>query len=199
MIIVSLIGLKKSGKTTTAEALISEFKRRGMKVAAVKSMTLSRFTVDTEGKDTWRHRKAGADIVVSLSADEIAFIEGRREPPTLKDALGMLPGDVDILICEGITDDGPGILRIALAKEPSLLKDTFEVRGIKDDVIAISGIMANGVREHPDYPVYNCLNKGEVSALADLILEEHSKRSDRSDDQGLKRAQTGSPSKDASR
>ncbi|MCK5038041.1 MAG: molybdopterin-guanine dinucleotide biosynthesis protein MobB, partial [Thermoplasmata archaeon] len=50
MIIVSLIGLKKCGKTTTAEALIKEFKSRGMKVGGVKWMVHSNFTIDTEGK-----------------------------------------------------------------------------------------------------------------------------------------------------
>ena len=77
MIIVSLIGLKKTGKTTCIEALIKEFKSRGMKVGTVKSMVHSKFTIDTEGKDTWRHQEAGADFVVSLSKDEIAYIEKR--------------------------------------------------------------------------------------------------------------------------
>ncbi len=175
MIVVSLIGLKKSGKTTTAEALISEFKRRKMKVAAVKSMTLSTFTVDTEGKDTWRHKKAGADIVISLSADELAYIESRKEPARLRDAMDMLPEDVEVLICEGVTEDLPGVLRIVLASDLSLLRDTLEVRGIRGGVIALSGIMANETREHSQYPVYNCLDRKDVSALADLILEEHSR------------------------
>ena len=64
MIIVSLIGLKKCGKTTTSEALISEFKSRGMKVGGVKWMVQASFTIDTEGKDTWRHQQAGADFTV---------------------------------------------------------------------------------------------------------------------------------------
>jgi len=175
MIIVSLIGLKKSGKTTVAEALISEFNNRGMKVGAVKSMTLSRFTVDTEGKDTWRHRRAGADVVVSLSADELAYMESRKEPPGMEDVLNMIPRDVDILICEGVTADLPGLIRIVVARDPSLLGDTFEVRGIRKGVVALSGIMANEHHFHPEYPVYNCMDRGDVSALADLILMEHTR------------------------
>ncbi len=170
MIIVSLIGLKKCGKTTTAEALIREFKSRGYKVGGIKSMTLSRFTLDTEGKDTYRHMQAGADLVISLSADELAFIQKRDKPPSFQEALDKVPDDIDILICEGVTDDDPRIIRIALAREAGLLKDTFEVRGIKDGVIALSGIMANETGEHQDYPVFNCTRKEEVSALADLIV-----------------------------
>ena len=177
MIIVALIGLKKSGKTTTAEALIREFKSRGYKVGGLKFMTLSRFTVDTEGKDTWRHKKAGADFVVSLSEDEMAFIERREGHAKLDDAMKHIPADADILICEGLTEERPDVIRIVLAREASLLADTFKVRGIRKGVIALSGIMSNDMKGHPDYPVFNCNLPEEVSQLADLILRESEKRS----------------------
>jgi molybdopterin-guanine dinucleotide biosynthesis protein B len=177
MIIISLIGLKKSGKTTTAEALIREFKSRGYKVGGVKFMNLSKFTVDTEGKDTWRHKEAGADFVVSLSEDEMAFIERREEHASLDNALEHIPKDTDILVCEGLTEDRPGIIRIVIAKDSGLLNDTFEVRGIKEGVIALSGILANKISQHPNYPVFNCNLPEETSQLADLILRESEKRS----------------------
>jgi molybdopterin-guanine dinucleotide biosynthesis protein B len=176
MIIVSLIGLKKSGKTTTAEALIKEFKSRGYKVGGLKFMILSKFTVDTEGKDTWRHKEAGADFVISLSEDELAYIERREVHASLDDAVSHVPKDTDILICEGLTEDRPGIIKVVIAKETRMLKDTFEVRGIKDGVIALSGIMANEEHHHPDYPVFNCNLQEEASQLADLILQESERR-----------------------
>ncbi|MGA1793048.1 MAG: molybdopterin-guanine dinucleotide biosynthesis protein B [Thermoplasmatota archaeon] len=172
MIIVALIGLKKSGKTTTAEALIREFKARGYKVGGVKFMILSKFTVDTEGKDTWRHKEAGADVVVSLSRDELAYIERLDGHASLDDALEHIPRDIDVLICEGLTEERDGILRIIVAREIDLLPDTLEIRGIRDGVIALTGIMANKVKEHPIYPVFNCTVEEEASALVDLIIEE---------------------------
>ena len=177
MIIVALIGLKKSGKTTTAEALIREFKSRNYKVGGLKFMTLSKFTVDTEGKDTWRHKQAGADFVVSLSEDEMAYIERRAGHASLDDALQHVPEDTDILVCEGLTEERPDVIRIVIAREPGLLDDTFRVRGIKEGIVALSGIMANDHTEHPDYPVFNCNLPGEVFQLADLILQESEKRS----------------------
>ncbi len=176
MIIVALIGLKKSGKTTTAEALIREFKSRGYKVGGVKFMTRSKFTVDTEGKDTWRHKEAGADFVVSLSENEMAYIERREGHASLKDAMEHIPADTEILICEGLTENGPNVIRIVVAKEQKLLKDTFEVRGIKDGVIALTGIMANTEKEHPDYPVFNCRSSEETAQMVNLILQESEKR-----------------------
>lgn len=176
MIVVELIGLKKSGKTTSAEALIKEFKGRGLKVGAVKSMRLSRFTIDTEGKDTWRHKEAGADFVISLSDGELGYIERREEHTSLEDALEFVPEDTQILICEGVVDDHENVVRIVVAKERSLLKDTFEVRGIRDGVIAITGIMANSYHDELDLPVFNCLRSEGASKLCDLILEKAKER-----------------------
>jgi len=172
MIIVALIGLKKSGKTTTAEALIREFKARGYKVGGVKFMTLSKFTLDTEGKDTWRHKEAGADVVVSLSRGELAYIERLEDHASLDDALKHLPRDIEVLICEGLTEERKGLIRVVAARDVGSLKDTFDVRGITGGVIALTGIIANEVKEHPLYPVFNCTVAEEASALVDLILEE---------------------------
>ena len=172
MIIVAVIGLKKCGKTTTAEALIREFKARGYKVGGIKVMTLSKFTVDTKGKDTWRHKEAGADVVVSLSSDELAYIERMERHASLDDALKHLPPGIEVLICEGLTEERKGIIRVVAARNIGSLKDTFDVRGITGGVIALTGIMANEVKEHPIYPVFNCTEAEGASALADLILEE---------------------------
>ena len=171
MIIVSLIGLKKCGKTTCVEALVREFKSRGMKVGTVKSMVQSNFTIDTEGKDTWRHQNAGADFIISLSKNELAYIEKRQSRSRLDEFIQYVPKDTEILICEGLTDTDPRILRIIVAKTPELLPETFEVRGAQENVIALTGIMANETKEHPEYPVFNCMRNSEVKELADLILQ----------------------------
>ncbi|MBU4031176.1 MAG: molybdopterin-guanine dinucleotide biosynthesis protein B [Candidatus Thermoplasmatota archaeon] len=171
MIIVSLIGLKKTGKTTCVEALVREFKSRGMKVGTVKSMVSSKFTIDTEGKDTWRHQEAGADFVVSLSMDEIAYIEKRPSRSRLDEFIRFIPEDTDILICEGLEDTDHRIIRILVAKSTEFLAETFEVRGAQENVIALTGIVANEITDNEDYPVFNCTVSEETRALADLILE----------------------------
>jgi molybdopterin-guanine dinucleotide biosynthesis protein MobB len=171
VIIVSLIGLKKCGKTTCVEALVREFKSRGMKVGTVKSMVHSKFTIDTEGKDTWRHQEAGADFVVSLSKDELAYIEKRPSRSKLDEFLRLMPGDTDILICEGLEDTDARIIRILVAKSSEFLAETFAVRGAQENVVALTGIIANRTKEHERYPVFNCTEDREVRALADLILK----------------------------
>lgn len=72
---IAIVGGKKSGKTTIIELLIRELTKRGFKVAAVKHIPELNFTIDKEGKDTWRFAEAGAKTVVSVAEDEIAKIE----------------------------------------------------------------------------------------------------------------------------
>lgn len=170
MIIVSLIGLKKSGKTTCVEALVREFKSRGMKVGTVKSMVHSSFTIDKEGKDTCRHQQAGADFVVSLSKDELAYIEKRPNRSRLDEFLRFIPEDTDMLICEGLEDTDQRIIRILVAKSSDFLAETFRVRGAQENVIALTGIIANERPKDADYPVFDCTVGGEIKALADLIM-----------------------------
>ncbi|MCK5024307.1 MAG: molybdopterin-guanine dinucleotide biosynthesis protein B [Thermoplasmata archaeon] len=170
MIIVSLIGLKKCGKTTCVSALVREFKARGMKTGTVKSMVQSKFTIDTEGKDTWRHQNAGADFVISLAKDELAYIEKRQSRSRLNEFMQYVPEDTEILICEGLEDPDSRIIRIILAKSPELLAETFEVRGAQENIIALTGIIANETKEHDDYPVFNCTEPEDVKGLADLIM-----------------------------
>ena len=171
MIIVSLIGLKKTGKTTCVEALVREFKARGMKVGTVKSMVHSKFTIDTEGKDTWRHQEAGADFVISLSKDELAYIEKRESRSHLNEFLSFIPDDTEILVCEGLEDADPSIIRVLVAKSSEFLAETFAVRGAQENVVALTGIIANETEEHEEYPIFNCMNPIHVRELADLILK----------------------------
>ncbi len=172
MMIVSLIGLKKSGKTTCVEALVREFKARGMTVGTVKSMVRSGFTIDTEGKDTWRHQMAGADFVISLSGNELAYLEKREGRASLDEIKRFVPDGTEILICEGLEVEDSSVLKIVAVKSLEMLPETFEIRAVKGGVIALTGIMANETNEHDEYPVFNCTEAGDVERLADLILEQ---------------------------
>lgn len=73
--VIAVVGGKKSGKTTTIEALTRGLAKRGFRVAAVKHIPEPEFTIDTEGKDTWRYARAGARTIIGVSSDEVATIE----------------------------------------------------------------------------------------------------------------------------
>ena len=76
--IVSIVGKSDSGKTTLIEKLIAELTRRGFRVATIKHNRHG-FDIDHEGKDSWRHKRAGAVATVVASPGRAALIEDTPE------------------------------------------------------------------------------------------------------------------------
>jgi molybdopterin-guanine dinucleotide biosynthesis adapter protein len=97
--IISFVGWSGIGKTTILEKLIPELVRRGYRVATVKHV--HHFSMDHEGKDTWRHRKAGASCTIISSAEELALIRDMDHDATIDEIRDTYAGDVDIMITEG--------------------------------------------------------------------------------------------------
>ena len=99
--VIGLAGWSGSGKTTLAEKLIAALTARGLDVATIKHAHHA-FDADTPGKDSYRHRAAGArQVIVSSHARSVVFTENReREEATLENLLGAL-APADIVIVEG--------------------------------------------------------------------------------------------------
>ena len=70
--VVCFVGRSNSGKTTLIERLILELTESGYRVATIKHAGHG-FDLDTEGKDSWRHKRAGARQVVVLSKSSLAM------------------------------------------------------------------------------------------------------------------------------
>ena len=71
--LLGIYGHSRSGKTELVERLTRTLSKKH-KVAVIKHISESGFTIDTPGKDTHRHAKAGAELVVASSGDETAYI-----------------------------------------------------------------------------------------------------------------------------
>ena len=95
---IAIIGKSGSGKTTLIEKLIPCLKRRGYRLGIVKHV-FHGFEMDKQGKDSWRHKQAGADATLVLTAGTIAMVKDAREP-ALADMTSYL-ADMDIIIAEG--------------------------------------------------------------------------------------------------
>jgi len=80
--IISIVGKSDSGKTTLLEKLLAEIKNRGYHSGIIKHDTHG-FDIDHEGKDTWRHKKAGASTVIISSPNKIAVIRDIKEEKVL--------------------------------------------------------------------------------------------------------------------
>ncbi len=159
--VIGVAGFKNAGKTTLVEKLVTELTRRGYRISTVKHAHHS-FDIDHEGRDSFRHRKAGASEVAVVSRHRWAIIHESRdsEEPTLADILAKLE-PCDLVIVEGYKRDS---------------HDKIEVRNLElahpklagDDPTVVA-VAANGQVSDAPVPVFD---RDDVSALASFI-EKH--------------------------
>jgi molybdopterin-guanine dinucleotide biosynthesis protein B len=104
--IVCFVGRSNSGKTTFIERIVPELVRAGYKVATIKHAGHG-FDLDTEGKDSWRHKQAGASSVVILSKGSMAMFADVSDQITIEDVRDrFLDRSYDIVIAEGWKNEG---------------------------------------------------------------------------------------------
>lgn len=95
---LSIVGTSGSGKTTLIEKLIPELKRRGYRIGTIKH-THHPCDVDRRGKDTARHKIAGAETVILASRNRISLVKDM--PCDALDQLMPYMTDLDLVITEG--------------------------------------------------------------------------------------------------
>jgi molybdopterin-guanine dinucleotide biosynthesis protein B len=99
--ILCFVGRSNSGKTTLIERVIPELVRAGYKVATVKHAGHG-FDLDTEGKDSWRHKRAGASSVMVLSKASMAMFADVSDQMNVEDVRDrFLDRTYDLIIAEG--------------------------------------------------------------------------------------------------
>lgn len=131
--IISIVAKSKSGKTILLEKVIKELKKRELRVAVIKHDTHS-FEIDHPGKDTWRHARAGADIVAISSPEKFAVIENREHELTLDEIASRISG-VDIILTEGFKrENKPKIEVFRSAAHKELLCSPDELIAIASDI-----------------------------------------------------------------
>ena len=103
--VFGIVGWKNNGKTTLIERLIREFAAKGFAVSTIKH-THHTFDIDASGKDSYRHREAGAQEVLVASTERWALMhELRGAPePSLPELLEHL-APCDLVLVEGFKFD----------------------------------------------------------------------------------------------
>jgi molybdopterin-guanine dinucleotide biosynthesis protein B len=104
--ILCFVGRSNSGKTTLIERVIPELVRAGYKVASVKHAGHG-FDLDTEGKDSWRHKRAGASSVMVLSKGSMAMFADVPDQMKVEEVRDrFLDHTYDLIIAEGWKNEG---------------------------------------------------------------------------------------------
>ncbi len=161
--ILCFVGRSNSGKTTLIERLIPELVQAGYRVATVKHAGHG-FDLDTEGKDSWRHKRAGASTVVVLSKGSLAMFSDVPDDIKVEQIRDQYLGQkIDLIIAEGWKSDGypkivvvrdqlgevpvspEGLLTIVSNKPLEVSIPTFD----PDDIKGLSELI---VRQFPKRP-----------------------------------------------
>ena len=152
--VISIVGKSGAGKTTLIEKLIPELKKRGYRIGVVKH-ALHGFSFDTKGKDSWRHKEAGADAVMVATQGRIAMV--KDDPCESIDCLQPYFGDLDLVITEGYKkEDKP---KIEVIRK---LRGDSSVCGQNDHLIGV----VTDTEINLNVPKFDF---DEIKGLADLI------------------------------
>ncbi len=154
--IVSIVGKSDSGKTTLIEKIVPELVRRGYRVTTVKH-DLHGFEIDREGKDSWRHKRAGAHGVIISSPRKVALIRDVDKDMSLEELRDSFGEDADLILSEGFKRDVQPKIEVFRKEEHDELLCTKE-----DNLVAI-------VSNRPFDVGVPCLDIDDVKGIVDLI------------------------------
>lgn len=115
---VAVVGRHNSGKTTLVERLIAELVARGLDVGSVKHHSHAGFDIDYPGKDSYRHRAAGARETVIAAPGQMACIKSIEGELECADIVRGMPGH-DIVVVEGYRKSGLPTIEIMRAANES--------------------------------------------------------------------------------
>ena len=134
--IVSIVGNSGSGKTMFIEKLIPEITRRGLRVGTIKH-DVHGFEMDKPGKDSWRHKQAGASTTIISSPYQIGMVMDVDYDHKPDELLHLFPV-VDIILTEGYKRGHypkVEIFRSEISKEPLCKDDKNLLALISDSII----------------------------------------------------------------
>jgi molybdopterin-guanine dinucleotide biosynthesis protein B len=162
--IVCFVGRSNSGKTTLIERLILELTGEGYRVATIKHAGHG-FDLDTEGKDSWRHKRAGASQVVVISKGSLAMFTDVAEELPVEDIRDrFINQDIDLIIAEGWKSQG--FPKVVVVREE-----------LKEVDVSLEGLLAVASIKHiaVDVPWFD---RDDVQGLAKLIITRFPRHAD---------------------
>ena len=160
--ILSFVGRSNSGKTTLIERVIPELVRNGYKVATVKHAGHG-FDLDTEGKDSWRHKLAGASAVIVMSKSSLAMFADVSDDMKVEEVRDRyLDSTYDLIIAEGWRgEDYPKIV---------VVRDQVGEVPVSTD--GLLGVVSN----KPVETQVPLLDPDDIPAVAALIMRHFPRR-----------------------
>ena len=170
MNVVGFAGYSGSGKTTLIEQLIVVLKSHGLRVSVVKHAHHT-FDIDHPGKDTYRHRAAGAFEVVVASSNRLALMREYEKPLELSvhQLIAELYEGVDWVLVEGFKDSD--LLKIEVWRAPEDGMQATPTRYMDDDFVV--AIATDSPQLLPHATLRPVLDINNAAQVADYLLTHH--------------------------
>ncbi len=153
--VFGVTGWKNAGKTTLVERLVAEFVRRGWRVSTIKHAHHD-VDVDQPGRDSYRHRAAGAGEVAVVGGQRYAIMREQAEA-TLAEVLARL-APADLILIEGYKREAHPKIEVRAGRAPSLAAED-------PNVVAIASDMQPAETHLPWF------RRDDIAGIADFVVD----------------------------
>ena len=163
--ILCFVGRSNSGKTTLIERLIAELVKEGYRIATIKHAGHG-FNMDTEGKDSWRHKQAGAQTVIITSKGSLALFTDTEQEVGIEQLRARYICDgIDLIIAEGWKSEG----------HPKILVVRDHIGEVEVSAEGLLAIVTNKALEHAPtgVPIFD---PDDVENIAGLISRRFTRK-----------------------
>ena len=156
--VLAFIGKSNCGKTTLIEKLIPALVDRGLRIGVIKHHH-GDIEMDIPGKDTWRHKKAGARAVALSSPSGIGFIQDTVADTPPENLVSRFFQDVDLVIAEGYKE--------ASFPKIAVYRSTVHKQPLPDPGKTFIAVVSD-VEIRPDLP---CFGHDDIKLLVQFIMD----------------------------
>lgn len=167
--ILGIYGKSKSGKTSLIESIIGRLTEEGFSVGTVKHIKREGFTIDSEGKDTWRHAQAGAKLVVAGGDEETSFIV--KKSASIEKIVETIQKnmDLDVVLLEGYKSSS--FPKVAIGDIEEGENTVFRFEENEEDIVKYIKSKLEFEKIYNHLPLLDCEDCGyDCATFADKVI-----------------------------
>jgi len=133
--VLAIVGYSNSGKTTLMEKLVAGLVAKGLRIATIKH-SHHQPEMDTPGKDSWRHKQAGASTSLLVGPKQMLMVSDVNEALNPKLLTARLFSDYDLVLVEGYAGvAGAKIEVVRQARSQALRCNEDELVAVATDIL----------------------------------------------------------------
>jgi len=160
--VVAFVGRSGAGKTTLLVKVIAELHSRGIRVGSIKhSHHITASTMDVEGKDSWRHKQAGARCTLLVGPDRLQLVADHSGSASPVELAARYMDGMDLVLAEGYKASEGDKIEVVRAERASLplLRPEDGLIALASDIHVDLGVPRFGL--------------DDPSAIADFLVERY--------------------------